>query len=203
MCDEIGSMRDDWNHNIHYQDVILRAVPSNCRSALDVGCGDGLLARQLARHCEHVTGIDLDRESLSRGRVRGDSAGRITFVEGDVMTHPFCDESFDLISVVATLHHLPLATALSRFRSLLRSGGVLGVIGLYRIHTAQDYAYAALGKPASWILRRFRPYADVRAPMQEPRETLEKIRASCGALLPGYRFRRHLLFRYSVVWRKP
>ena len=196
-------MHSDWNHNIHYHDVILRSIPPNCQSALDVGCGHGFFARQLARHCERVTAIDVDHETLLRGRAAGNSEGRITFVEGDVMTHPFCDDSFDLISVVATLHHLPLSTALGRLRNLLKSGGVLGVIGLYRAQTVQDYAYAAAGKPVSWILRQFRYCADVRAPLQEPTETLGKIRASCDELLPGNKFRRHLLFRYSVVWRKP
>jgi ubiquinone/menaquinone biosynthesis C-methylase UbiE len=196
-------MHSDWNHNIHYHGVILGSIPPNCKSALDIGCGHGLFARQLARHCERVTAIDVDHETLLRGRAAGNSEGRITFVEGDVMTHPFCDDSFDLISVIATLHHLPLTTALGRLRNLLKSGGVLGVIGLYRAHTIQDYAYAAAGKPASWILRQFRSCADVRAPLQEPRETLEKIRASCDALLPGNKFRQHLLFRYSMVWRKP
>jgi hypothetical protein len=26
-----------WNHNVHYQPVILNAVPPGCRTALDVG----------------------------------------------------------------------------------------------------------------------------------------------------------------------
>ena len=40
-----------WNHNVHYQPVILNAVPPGCRTALDVGCGDGLLASRLAARC--------------------------------------------------------------------------------------------------------------------------------------------------------
>jgi hypothetical protein len=31
-----------WNHNVHYQPVILGAVPAGCGTALEVGCGDGL-----------------------------------------------------------------------------------------------------------------------------------------------------------------
>jgi 2-polyprenyl-3-methyl-5-hydroxy-6-metoxy-1,4-benzoquinol methylase len=196
-------MPDDWNHNIHYHGVILSSVPPNCQSVLDVGCGQGLLARQLARHCRRVTAIDVDSETLLRGIAAGDAGGRITFVQGDVLTHPFGDNSFDMISVVATLHHLPLTAALSRLRNLLRPGGVLAVVGLYRLNTARDFAYAAAGKPASLVLRRFRSCAPVTAPLQEPRETLGEIRTSCDALLPGNRFRRHLLFRYSMIWRKP
>jgi SAM-dependent methyltransferase len=196
-------MSSDWNHNIHYHGVILGAVPGNCRSALDVGCGYGLLARQLANRCQRVTAIEIDHETLIRGHAAGDAEGRITYVEGDVMTSPFCDQSFDLISAVATLHHLPLEAALARFRDLLRPGGVLVVIGLYRMHNLQDHAFAVAGFSASRILRLFRSSVGVNAPLQEPKETLGEIRSACKAILPGSEVRRRLLFRYSVVWRKP
>jgi enterochelin esterase-like enzyme len=38
-----------WNHNIQYHDVVLRSIPRRAARALDVGCGQGLLAQQLAR----------------------------------------------------------------------------------------------------------------------------------------------------------
>jgi hypothetical protein len=119
------------------------------------------------------------------------------------MTHPFVVDSFDLITAVATLHHLPLRPALTRFRSLLRSGGVLAIIGLYRAQTLSDYALAASAFPLSWILRWLRGHTDVEAPVQNPRETLWEIRSACDSLLPGAVLRRHLLFRYSLFWRKP
>jgi hypothetical protein len=37
-----------YNHNEHYANLLLRQVPSDCRSALDMGCGDGGFARHLA-----------------------------------------------------------------------------------------------------------------------------------------------------------
>ena len=42
---------DYWNHNVHYQPVILNAVPPGSGPALDVGCGDGMLACRLAERC--------------------------------------------------------------------------------------------------------------------------------------------------------
>lgn len=191
-----------WNHNIHYHGVVLRSISSNCGRALDVGCGQGLLARQLAQNCREVVAIDLDRDTVKQAQAARGETG-IIFVEGDVMTHPFPGESFDLITAVATLHHLPLGPALTRFRGLLRSGGILVVVGLYRANRFQDYALAAAAFPTSWILRRLRRFEEVGAPVQEPRETLPEIRAACEALLPGALFRRHLLFRYSFVWHKP
>ena len=201
--DNKRAMRGAWNHNIHYHDLVLRSVPPGCRRALDVGCGQGLLARQLAHRCQEVIAIDNDHDVLAQARARGGSEPRITFVESDVMTHELPDSSFDLIAAVAALHHLPLRPALARFRSLLRPGGVLAVIGLYRGETWVDLALAGAAFPASWMLRCLRGYADVGAPVQNPAETLREIRIVCNDLLPGAAIRRHLLFRYSLLWQKP
>jgi 2-polyprenyl-3-methyl-5-hydroxy-6-metoxy-1,4-benzoquinol methylase len=35
---------DYWNHNVHYQPLFFRTIPSACGQALDVGSGDGMLA---------------------------------------------------------------------------------------------------------------------------------------------------------------
>ncbi len=45
---------DYWNHDVHYQPVILNAVPPGCGPALEVGCGDGMLACRLAERCAEV-----------------------------------------------------------------------------------------------------------------------------------------------------
>ena len=56
------------------------------------------------------------------------------------MSHSFEPASFDVIAAIATLHHLPLSQALERFKQLLRPGGVLTIIGLYRLHASSDFA---------------------------------------------------------------
>ncbi len=181
---------NEWNHNIHYHPLVLRAVPAGCARALDVGCGQGLLVRELRARCGDVVGIDC---------VTAPGSG---FVRGDVMSYPFGAERFDFISVVATLHHLPLRAALTRFDELLRPGGVLAVIGLYRMDSMSDYAWGAAGFAASLVLRVGRGIASVSAPLAEPRETLGEIRAACDSILPGGELRRLLLFRYSFLWKK-
>ena len=59
---------DYWNHNVHYQRVILDAVPDACGAAVDVGCGDGLLACKLAARCATGTGIDRDERIIEVAR---------------------------------------------------------------------------------------------------------------------------------------
>lgn len=193
---------DAWNHNIHYHDLVLRALPAHAQRALDVGCGQSLLARQLAIHCEEVIAIDKDHATLVSAEGKGNAEPRVKFIEGDVMTYPFPDGSFDVITIVAALHHLPLKPALERFRDLLRPGGVLAAIGLFRSHTLVDFAYFATAMSTSYILRCAHRYVDVGAPLQDPQETLREIRTACDALLPGSVLKRQLLFRYSLIWRK-
>ena len=61
-------MRRRWNHNIHYHPKILQAVPNGAERALDIGCGEGMLARELRSVVPEVTGIDLDTPSLELAR---------------------------------------------------------------------------------------------------------------------------------------
>ena len=77
-----------WNHNLHYHRVILAAVPDGARRSLDVGCGEGMLARDLRRLVAHVTGIDRDAASIDVAR-REDGGTGVEYVVGDFMTHPF------------------------------------------------------------------------------------------------------------------
>ena len=192
-----------WNHNIQYHDFVIGAVPSPCRLALDVGCGRGVLARKLARHCDEVIAIDVDRDCLAVAKATMDLEPNIIFMQGDVLQQPLPQGSFDFVVAVATLHHLPLHRALERFRELLRPGGVLAVVGLYREATPIDYAVATVALPISLTIRFFSGEDEVGAPLKEPVETLRDIRVKCDSSLPGGIFRRHLFFRYSFVWRKP
>jgi 2-polyprenyl-3-methyl-5-hydroxy-6-metoxy-1,4-benzoquinol methylase len=194
---------DGWNRNNHYHGLVLQAVPEGCRRALDVGCGTGLLARRLAEHCDEVVAIDAHAATLSCAIAATGRNSQVSFVNGDVMTHAFEPASFDTVTAIATLHHLPLEPALVRFRELLRPDGVLVVIGLYRLRTPADFAFGVAGKVAGWWLRWRNNYEEVVAPIHEPEETLSEIQAAVRKPLPDAVVNRLLLFRYSLIWRKP
>lgn len=192
-----------WNHNIHYHSFVMSEVPPNCKRALDVGCGRGVLTHRLARLSQEVVGIDVDSGCLAQARTTHDGHGNVTFVEGDFLTESFPADSFDFIVAVATLHHLPLRRALERFCALLRPGGVLVLVGLYKVASPIDYAYSAIAIPISMSLRFLRGEEEVGAPLKDPEETLTTIRKECGSVLPGSSIRRRLFFRYSLVWHRP
>jgi len=120
-----------WNHNTHYYPLILAAVPDGCLRALDVGCGEGLLTRELAVRVPEVVGIDNDEPSIALAREQGPE-GRAEYVLGDFLGYPFPAASFGLVSCVAALHHMDPAAALTRMAELLTPGGVLVVNGVAR-----------------------------------------------------------------------
>jgi SAM-dependent methyltransferase len=201
-----------WNHNVHYHRVIFEAVPPRCERALDVGCGTGRLTRELRRVVPHVTGVDRDEQSITIARSLAPPAD-IDYVQGDFRDLPLEPGSFGLVTAVASLHHMDSAAALTRMRDLLHPGGTLVIVGLARNGwSPRDWAVelpaAAANRVQLFRHRTSRPNgaagADYRPPViWPPAETYRDIRRIAGGLLPGMRYRRHLLWRYSIRWTKP
>lgn len=191
-----------WNHNIHYHPILLEAVPAPCGHALDVGCGEGTLCRQLRRRVPHVTGIDVDERSIALARAH--PSEDIEYIAGDFPAFPFEESSFDLITSVAAIHHMDAPTALSRMRALLRPGGVLAVLGLARSRYPQDLPLDLAGALVHRFQRARKTYWEHPSPtVWPPPLTYTEMRHLGLSLLPGARFRRLLLWRYSLLWTKP
>jgi len=193
-----------WNHNVHYQPLILAAVPPGCGAALDVGCGDGMLAAKLAGRCGQVTGIDLDRRMIALARERCAATGSAaTFVRADFLAYPFKDASFDFTCANTALHHMDFAAALAKMARVLRPGGRLAVVGLADNGSLTDWVIGAAGIPADRYYKLTRGEGSAGAPVKAPGQTWAQARAAALRALPGVRYRRHLLSRYSLVWDKP
>ncbi len=195
-----------WNHNVHYQPVILRAVPPRCGPALDVGCGDGMLACLLAERCTEVTGIDRDDRMIALARERAPAqvhSGHVTFVAGDFLAYPLADASFDFVCANTSVHHMDFAAALTAMARVLRPGGRLAVIGLASDGSPADFVASAAGVPVNLFYRAVYHEGNSGAPIKEPDMTWGQVRATAKTLLPAVRYRRHLLWRYSLLWRKP
>jgi 2-polyprenyl-3-methyl-5-hydroxy-6-metoxy-1,4-benzoquinol methylase len=194
--------RAPWNHNIHYHGVILNAVGDRA-STLDVGCGDGLLARELAGNGRRVQAIDVDVDSIKRARLH-DSGVRVRYLHGDFLKSAITPESLDAVVSVAALHHMDEAAALRRMRDLVRPGGTVAVVGLARGSTPADLLLAVAASIATRALRLRRGWSEVMAPTcWPPPSSYRQIRRLARRELPGVRYRRHLLWRYSLVWIKP
>lgn len=108
-----------------------RAAPAGTAAAadapvrvLDVGCGEGQIAAELARAGFDVVGVDVAEEPLRRARSRHPALDlRVVGDDGD---WPLQDASFDAVWAGETIEHVADTAAwLSEIRRVLRSGGTL------------------------------------------------------------------------------
>ncbi|MFF0010137.1 class I SAM-dependent methyltransferase [Streptomyces sp. NPDC005374] len=193
-----------WNHNVHYHRVVLGAVPKGCGKALDVGCGDGLLARKLAARAVSVTGADRSPEMIRQARVA--SPGTITFLEADYLDGSALPEGeYDFVSAVAVVHHARFEDAVGGLVRLTAPGGRLVIVGMAYNKTRLDWVLSGCGLLASLLLRRLRGgrRGPPGMPVEDSAMHWSEARHAARRLLPGCRFRRRLLWRYTVVWDRP
>ncbi len=185
-----------------YESVVFDVIPRGCQRALDVGCGDGGLTRELRRRgIPEVVGIDRDQPCIERCKAHPE-AGDISYVAGDVATSALEPASFDLVSAVASLHHMDPRSGLARLRDLVAPGGVLVVIGMARPDWPKDLPIEVAAQIVSRV--RPEPKRSDGAPkppiIWPPPERYATMRRLATEILPGVRWRRHLLWRYSLVW---
>jgi len=194
-----------------YDPFLLAQIPAAPASVLEVGCGIGAFCRALAAAGHRVMGIDLSPEMIRVARERTSAASPVTFQCGDFFSLDF-PERFDCVLSMATLHHLPLAAALTRMTGLVRPGGVLLIHDLRSDAGLGDQVRSVAALAArGWTrvrARRLYERAEVRAAWREHgREerypTMAEVEAWRRKYLSGARSYRHLQWRYTVVWRKP
>jgi len=170
---------------------------------LDVGCGDGMLAADLVEAgIPHVVGLDIDQPVLDRARARHEGRG-IDWRRGDLLATFFEPESFDAVVSVAALHHMDAARALARCAQLVRPGGTVAIVGM-AAYEWSDLPLVAIGAASKLVLGVIRGRWSHTAPRcWPPPVTYREMRTISARALPGVRYRRHWLNRYSLVWRKP
>ena len=206
------SYDEGWNHNSHYHGFLLKQVPSRCEEALEVGCGTGAFTRLLAEGADRVMAFDLSPGMIQIAQTRSRRHTNIDYQVADATTWEYPVERFDTIASIATLHHLPIEKTLVRMKRALKVGGSLLILDLYEPTGVRDKLTGTAAVPVSFLLKMLR-----NGRLREPREvreawadhgrsdvypTLAQVRQICASTLPGAQVWRHLLWRYSIVWRK-
>ncbi|MGJ3260595.1 MAG: methyltransferase domain-containing protein [Rhodospirillales bacterium] len=137
--------------------------PAKGLQILDVGCGDGVLAVNLANSGAHVTGVDVSERMIeaARARARGDGAD-ISFRVANAGDLPFEDDTFDAVVAVTVLCFVedPEA-AIKEMRRVLKPGGLMiaGELGRFS-------SWAVVRRVKGWLGSFVWRHARFRSPSE-------------------------------------
>lgn len=194
------------DHNTHYHSYLLRQIPKKVYRALDIGCGLGLFALKLAERTEVVDALDVDSAILVEASNRN-TAPNISYLHADFLTADLPEAAYKVIVSIASLHHMDLEAALRKMKQLLHPSGKLLILGLYQEMTALDYAYSAISVPLNLMYLRWHRASTAIpttvAPTRPAQLSLKQIESMASPIIPGFSLRRHLFWRYSLIWQKP
>jgi ubiquinone/menaquinone biosynthesis C-methylase UbiE len=128
---------DDTDHGLHSEaqrrawlTLLARWAGSEPLDVLDVGCGTGFLALQLAGLGHRAIGVDGTEAMLLLARAKASQVGlEVDFRLADAAELPFAPASFDLVVERHVIWTLPdPAAALADWARVLRPGGRLLLI---------------------------------------------------------------------------
>ena len=100
-------------------DFVRRSLADDFRTVLEIGCGDGRLARRLENDGLAIVAIDSDPEAVRLARAEGVDAREMKW-PGRI------DQTFDAILFTRSLHHVhALEEAIDAALSALNPGGLI------------------------------------------------------------------------------
>ena len=134
----IEGKRNTWIKNRRKIDFVLsktRYYLKNAQTACDIGVGDGYLLKRLNGMEIKVTGIDVSRyliEHLKKSFER--ESLKITLIHGNIANVIFDDNTFDVVTCLDVLEHIPgnglKATIKNLKRCIVKGGLLIGTLPL-------------------------------------------------------------------------
>jgi len=131
-ADPWASASPKYRYQHRKYEVLASLLPTRrYESALDVGCGSGVLSRHLALHANQVLGVDISPTAVANARLTNADNPGISFEAHDLLELPESfNNRFDLIVVADVLYYLsPLSDELleeiaARISRMLTIGGI-------------------------------------------------------------------------------
>src|SRR5579884_96682 len=139
-----------WSHR-----TVATAKPQKGEHILDVACGTGIVARNVAPFVApegKVVGVDTNPDMLATARsLPSPSDITIQWVQGDAQQLPFADNTFDITLCQGGLQFIPdRHAALQELHRVLKPGGRMVLMIFREIQYAPGFAILA-EKVASYV----------------------------------------------------
>ncbi|MEM7103470.1 MAG: class I SAM-dependent methyltransferase [Bacteroidota bacterium] len=212
--DRIAALEEhSWNHNSHYHKYLIKHLPGQSDRILEIGCGKGRLSREIAGLGNEILGIDLSPKMIASAIEQSKGYSNLTYTTADYFEVDFGVHSFDAIISVATIHHMDLGDFLKKAVKELKPGGQLLILDLFEETGLIDSLLNWVAMPVSKGYK-FIKNGRITSTTEEDEAwmahgqhdeymTIKAIKAIGRRMLPGAKIKRHLLWRYSIIWEKP
>ena len=106
----------NWHKAVHYQ-ILDRAELDNSDVLLDLGCGTGWLAHQVAPHVKKVVAVDCSANSIALARSRTPARTNLDWHVGDLRNPPGV-EGLTTVTLCHAVRYLDREERCSLFRKL-------------------------------------------------------------------------------------
>jgi ubiquinone/menaquinone biosynthesis C-methylase UbiE len=144
-----------------HRDAFLGSLPAPGRLTLDIGCGEGRVARDLRDLGHRAVGVDQSASMIAAAR-EADPEG--DYVEADAAELPFEDGSADLvISFMSLMDMDDMAGAVREMGRVLEPGGLLVAAVVHPINSAGEFVPRQGVDDAPFVIESYldsRPYSD-------------------------------------------
>jgi len=108
------------------KNILIGVVPYRIKGELlDIGCGNGSFLKWLKNHGWQVKGVEVNKEAANLCRQKG-----IEVFNGELLDASFANKTFDVVTLIQVLEHLPNPSAtLREIHRVLKRKGLL-IIGV-------------------------------------------------------------------------
>jgi 2-polyprenyl-3-methyl-5-hydroxy-6-metoxy-1,4-benzoquinol methylase len=208
--DKIAAHPDVWDHNRQYQEYLSKYLPGRCDAGLDIGCGTGELTKRLSACCKKTVGIDVSEQMIEEAKKRN-SKENIEYVK--IAAEEYLEslyERYDVIISIAALHHMDMENIFRLVKKSLKPNGIF--LDLYKNKTIFEFfisLIAVMVNPVYSLAKKKR-----LSVVKEEKETwkdhykydfystIKEIKESASKILGKVKIRRHLFWRYSLIYKK-
>lgn len=210
---EISQLRElKWNHNNCYFKHLIKFVPNNAETCLDIGCGKGELSFMLSRKSKKVVAVDLADKMIESAKVLYPNKN-INYICGNILDMKFENNSLDVIITTATAHHLPYEWLLCFAKDKLKKGGKLIILDLVKAKSLSDYIIwgsAFIPNIVMNLIKNGRmPKYDAHSKEVWERHgkhdtymTMDEVKSLAKKHVATAKIKRKLFWRYLLVWQK-
>ena len=108
-----GEMLQDPANQLRIRETAA-IIPSDVVTLADIGCGNGVFVNYLAENHKHIQPTGVDRSETALKYVK------VNKVEGDIAQLPLEDNSFDCVTCLEVIEHLPVTVYNQALRELTR-----------------------------------------------------------------------------------